>query len=433
MIGRYTLPTMQRLWSDESKYELWARIEVLAAQALEGIGVAPPEAVRVIEQTPAPAVERVAELERSRDHEMLAFLAAYTEPMSADVARWVHRGMTSYDVVDTALGFTLAAACDLVLAAGSRLLQALGRRAIEHWDTLCAGRTHGVHAEPTTLGQKLAVHAFAVHRSIARLRAARAVVAVGTISGAVGTYAFLDPRVEERVCAALGLAVEPVPSQVVARDRHAELLSALAVFGAVVEQMALEFRLLQRTEVAEVEEPRTVDYQGSSAMPHKRNPTTCERLCGLARLLRANAGAAYENVALWHERDLAHQSVERVILPDSLMLAHFQISAAADLVHGLHIKPERMRENLGASHGLIYSSASYLRLLSGGMDRERAYRTVQDVAAQVHNGSASFAQALSERGISAADPDARLYLNNRAHLIDRLKKMLEEAMPYVEV
>jgi adenylosuccinate lyase len=434
MISRYELPGMASLWSDQHRYALWARIEVLAAEAMCHLGIVPSEDLAVISQAPVPPAERVAELERARDHELLAFLAAYTETMPPSAARWVHQGMTSYDVVDTALGSTLAAACDLVLDAGTQLLEVLGTRALEHWHTLCVGRTHGIHAEPTSFGQKLAVHAFAVHRSLGRLRSARSAVAVGTISGAVGTYAFVDPRVVEHVCATLALGVEPVPSQVVARDRHAELLSALAVSGAVVEQIALELRLLQRTEVREVEEPRSAAYQGSSAMPHKRNPTTSERLCGLARLLRANAGAAYENVALWHERDLAHQSVERVILPDSLALAHFQLTAAAELVRGLSIARERMRANLEASGGLIFSAVHYQALVSGGMDRERAYRAVQKAAAQAWDGSGNFVEALREQGVhSPADVSPEGFLGHRDHLEDRLRNMMKETLPHVEV
>lgn len=434
MIFRYVLPAMGALWSDESKYASWARIEVLVAEAQAAHGVVPAGALRAIAAAPVPAPDRVAELERARDHEILAFLAAYTESMPPDAARWVHHGLTSYDVVDTGLGATLKAACDLVLSAGNRLLSVLCERAVEHWETVCIGRTHGVHAEPTSFGQKLAVHAFAVQRSLARVRAARAAVAVGTISGAVGTYVFLDPRVESYVCEALGLAAEPMPSQVVARDRHAELLAALAVAGAVVEQIAIELRHLQRTEVREVEEPRAVEYQGSSAMPHKWNPTASERLCGLARLLRSNTSAAFENVALWHERDLAHQSVERVILPDSLSVAHYQLSSAADVIRGLVVRPDRMRENLDVTGGLIYSSRVYLDLVSSGMEREQAYRMVQGAAADAASGGADFTQALRDRGIAwppAVKPER--YLGNRDHLKDRLRKLIKESSTHAGV
>ncbi|WP_239516332.1 MULTISPECIES: lyase family protein [unclassified Streptomyces] len=256
----------------------WVQVEVLAGTAQAELGAVPSEALADIRRAPVPSVARIRELEAERDHEILAFLAAHTEAMPAESARWVHHGMTSYDLVDTALGLVLARSCDLVLEAARALARLLAQRALEHWDTVCIGRTHGIHAEPTTFGQKLAVHAHAVHRCLGRLADARTAVAVGTLSGPVGTYSHIHPQIEERVCAELGLGVEPMPSQVVARDRHAQLLSALAITGAVVEQFALEMRLLQRTEVAEVEEPRSRAYQGSSAMPHKRNPTTSERL-----------------------------------------------------------------------------------------------------------------------------------------------------------
>jgi adenylosuccinate lyase len=419
---------MAELWTDASRYALWARVEVLACEGWSEIGVVPADQLDAIRRTPAPDPDTVAEFERTRDHEILAFLAAYTAAMPESAARWVHHGMTSYDVVDTALGSTLAQSCDLVLTATSRLSAVLARRAVEHWDTVCVGRTHGIHAEPTTFGQKLGVLAFAVHRCLTRLRAARRSVAVGTISGPVGTYAQVDPRVEAYVCDRLGLGVESIPSQVVARDRHAELLSALAVLGAVVEQLAVESRLLQRTEVAEVEEPRRSAYQGSSAMPHKRNPTTSERLSGLARLLRANAGAAYENVALWHERDLAHSSVERVVLPDSLNIAYYQASAAADLVAGLVVFPERMRENLDVTRGLIYSSLSYTESVADGVPRETAYRAVQSAAHQAWTQRTGYLESLRKTGLPVGGDRLRpeAFLGNREHLRARLEELIEE-------
>lgn len=365
MIPRYSLPQMADLWAEEKKYRTWTLVEVLAAEAQARLGVISESDLAAIRQGTPPVPDEVARLEATRDHEVLAFLAAYTATIPGDAGRWVHHGMTSYDLVDTALGYTLAQACDLILEAAGRLRDSLGRRALEHWDTACVARTHGIHAEPTTFGLKLAVHAFAVQRCLKRLRSARAAVAVGTVSGAVGTYAQIDPRVEEHVCARLGLGVEPVPTQVVARDRHAELLGALALLGAVVEHLALEMRLLQQTEIREVEERRPAEYQGSSAMPHKRNPTLCERLCGIARLLRANAAAGYEDIALWHERDMAHSAVERVVLPDSTALAHYQTTMATELVDGLRTNPEKMRENLNLTNGLVYSSAMLFDLVEG--------------------------------------------------------------------
>lgn len=279
MIPRYTLPEMADLFADQSRYATWVKVEILASEAQAGLGRVPAAAVEDMRRARVPLAARVAEIEKERDHEVLSFLAAYCEDIPEDSARWVHLGMTSYDLVDTALGHTLARATDLLLAAARRLRATLVGKALEHWDTVMVGRTHGVHAEPTTFGHKLGVHAFAVDRSITRLTAAREAVAVGTVSGSVGTYALIDPEVERHVCDALGLGVEPVPSQVVARDRHAQLMQAVAALGACIEQIALELRLLQRTEVREVEEHRTGAYQGSSAMPHKRNPTTSERLC----------------------------------------------------------------------------------------------------------------------------------------------------------
>lgn len=427
MIERYSLPAMRDLWTQEAKFASWVRVEVLASEAQAALGTVPPEALEAIRGGLVPSPARVAELERTRDHEVLAFLAAYTETIAGGHGRWVHHGMTSYDLVDTALGHTLARSCDLVLAETTRLRRTLVRRSVEHWDTVCVARTHGIHAEPTTFGQKLALHACAVDRCMTRMQAARAAVAVGTISGPVGTYAGIDPFVERYVCERLGLGVEPIPSQVVARDRHAELLGGLAVLGAVVEQIGLELRLLQQTEVREVEEPRTGEYQGSSAMPHKRNPTSSERICGLARLLRAYADAAYENVALWHERDLAHSSVERVVFPDALTAAHYQVAKATEIVEGLAVDTERMRANLEATNGLIYSSEILLDLVAGGTDRETAYRVVQAAADETARGGRHLARTLGDRGIRTTADQFRpeRFLGRRDVLLDRMEKLFD--------
>ncbi|MFE4263669.1 adenylosuccinate lyase [Streptomyces sp. NPDC056883] len=435
MIERYTRPEMAALWSEETKYQTWVRVEVLASTAQASLGVVPAAALADVRRAPVPAVARIRELEAERDHEILAFLAAWTETMPAGSARWVHHGMTSYDLVDTAQGVLLARSVDLVLDAARTLTGLLIDRALEHWDTVCVARTHGVHAEPTTFGHKVAVHAHALHRCTGRLTAARRAVAVGTLSGAVGTYAHISPQVETYVCGELGLGIEPVPTQVVARDRHAELLGALAITGAVVEQFALEMRLLQRTEVGEVEEPRSGAYQGSSAMPHKRNPTTSERLCGLARILRANAGAAYENIALWHERDLAHSSVERVVLPDSLAVAHYQLVSASELLAGLTVDDERMARNLQATRGLVHSSEVFLGLTADGTDRESAYRLVQAAADDAHTSGSSLAEALSARGVQAPDAwfDPRRFLGNRDHLKSRLDTLKKEHHRHVDM
>jgi adenylosuccinate lyase len=416
------------VWSDGTRLATWVRVEVLAAEAMARLGVVPAEALEDIRRAPVPTPARVAEWERTRDHEVLSFLAAYCEPIPPDSARWVHLGMTSYDLVDTALGHTMARACDLLIDAVRQLRRALVDLALAHWDTMCVARTHGMHAEPTTFGHKLAGFAFAMDRSIRRLDAAREGVAVGTISGAVGTYALIDPRVERDVCAALGLGIEPAPSQIVARDRHAQLVQAIATFGACVEQVALEFRLLQRTEVAEVEEPRTVAYQGSSAMPHKRNPTTTERLCGLARLLRGYATAALEDVAVWHERDLAHSSVERVVLPDAFAVAHYQATLATDVVRSLTVHPDRMRAAIGHTRGLAHSSAVLAELLVAGVEREHAYRGVQRAAARAATTGRTLRAELDDEFDRAVDPAAwepEWFLRNHGDVLTRLKELHE--------
>ncbi|MDQ3973127.1 MAG: adenylosuccinate lyase, partial [Actinomycetota bacterium] len=390
---------MGALWTDEAKLAQWAVVEVLACEAHAELGLVPASDLAAIRQGRAPTPQRVAEIERETNHDVVAFLEAFAETIPGDAARWVHHGMTSSDLVDTAQAATLARACDLVLAEADRLVTALKARALEHWDTICVGRTHGVHAEPTTLGHKLAHFAFAADRGRRRLRAARAAVAVGSISGAVGTYANVDPSVEAYVCTRLGLGVEPVPTQVVARDRHAELLCALAVLGASLEQLAVEVRHLQRTEVREAEEPFAAGQKGSSAMPHKRNPILSERICGLARLLRGNAVAALEDVALWHERDISHSSTERVILPDSLTAAHYQLHLAVRVVEGLRVFPQRMRANLEATGGLVYSSQALLALVESGMARDDAYKLVQAAAMRSWDSGEPLRATLAAEGV----------------------------------
>jgi adenylosuccinate lyase len=423
MISRYSLPEMADLWSDQARYDTWAKVEVLATQAQVLLGRVPEAALADIRRAPAPAAARVAEIERERDHEILSFLAAFCEEIPDDSARWVHWGMTSYDLVDTALGYTLARAADLLLEAVTRFRRVLAEKAVEHWETVCIGRTHGMHAEPTTFGHKLAGFAFAVERSARRLAAAREAVAVGTISGSVGTYALIDPFVEQHVCRELGLGVESAPSQVVARDRHAELVQAVATLGACVEQIALEVRLLQRSEVREVEEPRTVAYQGSSAMPHKRNPTTSERLCGLARILRGYAGMMAEDVALWHERDLSHSSVERIALPDSMTIAHYQVTSATNLVAGLQVFPERMRAAIDHTNGLVFSSAVLAELLENGVEREKAYRTIQVAANHTIESGDDFGTMLNKEGIGLGPLRPERFLVHHDVIFSRLEAL----------
>ena len=377
MIPRYSLPEISSLFTDDARFGTWLEVEVLACEAWATIGVIPREHAVAIRERAAFDTEAVHERERVTDHDVAAFVDVVQEQVGPPAGGWVHYGLTSSDVVDTALSVTLVRACDLILDAAAALEGAIASRAREFRDTPMAGRTHGIHAEPTTFGVKLALWALQVRRDRERLLRARHAVAVGKLSGAVGTYSNVDPRVEEHVCERLGLTAVPA-TQVLARDRHAELLYACASVGATVESFALEIRHLQRTEVREVEEPfRTGQQKGSSAMPHKRNPVKCEQLCGLARILRSNLQAGLENVALWHERDISHSSVERVILPDSLMLAYYLLVRFRSIVEGMRVYPERMIENLGASHGLVFSQPVLLGLGAAGLSRDDAYRSVQ--------------------------------------------------------
>ncbi|HVM14275.1 MAG TPA: adenylosuccinate lyase [Egibacteraceae bacterium] len=424
MIPRYTLPEMGALWTDEAKLATWFDVEVLACEAHAELGVVPADDLDAIRAGHPPTPERVREIEAETNHDVIAFLTAFAETIEGGASRWVHYGMTSSDLLDTAQGATLAASCDLVLAKAGRLVEVCKARALEHWDTVCVGRTHGVHAEPTTFGHKLAQFAFAVDRGRTRLRNARDAVAVGSISGAVGTYSNIDPFVEAYVCEHLGLSVEPVATQVVARDRHAELVCALAILAASVEQIGLEVRHLQRTEVREVQEAFGRGQKGSSAMPHKRNPITAERICGLARVVRGHAVAALENVALWHERDISHSSAERVILPDALIATDYQLHAAAGLVEGLEVFGDRMRANLESTGGLVYSSQVLLSLVDTGMSRDDAYRVVQTAAMRTWETGRPFRDTLAEEGHElpedAFDPARFL------HRHDTVRKRLEQ-------
>jgi adenylosuccinate lyase len=416
MIPRYTLPEMGTIWVETTRFRLFAEVEVAAVRARARRGLVPQADLAAIEEAPTPSPERVHQLDAELHHDVVAFLTAYGEGIGA-AARHVHYGMTSSDLLDTTTALQLVRACDLLLRRLDRLVATLRDRALEHRDTLCLGRTHGVAAEPTTFGLKLAGHAFAFDRDRRRLRAARRSVAVGTISGAVGTYANLPAEVEAEVLADLGLAPEPAPTQVVARDRHAELLAAMAVAGADLERLAVEVRHLQRTEVREVEEPFSERQKGSSAMPHKRNPVVAERLTGIARLLRGYAAAGLEDVALWHERDISHSSVERVVLPDACCVLDYALERAHWLVAGLRVFPERMRANLEASGGLAGSSGALLALVDAGWSREDAYAAVQRAATAAWEGKGGFrdlllaepgvAEVLGERAVDAALDPAR--------------------------
>jgi adenylosuccinate lyase len=375
VIERYTRPAMGRIWSEAAKYQAWLRVEVAVCEAYARRGGIPADAMARIRAARVD-IERILDIQRRVKHEMIALLTSLEEQLGTE-SRFVHIGLTTSDVWDTATALQLRDAADLLLAGQERLRRALRALALRYRDTLTIARTHGVHAEPTTFGLKVAVWYVEAARNLERLRRAREAVAVGKLSGAVGNFAHVEPELEDEVCRDLGLGVEPVSTQIVQRDRHAEFCAALAIAGASLEKIALEVRSLQRTEVLEAQEPFGEGQKGSSAMPHKRNPELCERLCGLARLLRTNALAAVENVALWHERDISHSSVERVILPDSTILLDYMLELAAFVVEHLDVDPARMAENLEASHGNIYSQRVLLKLTESGLARQVAYELVQ--------------------------------------------------------
>ena len=406
MIERYVLPEMGAVWSDEARLGHWLEIEVLVAEALAGLGVVPDGDAREIRATASFDAERVAEVERVTKHDVAAFVQVVADSVGS-AGRWVHFGLTSSDVLDTGLALQLRDASDLLLGALERLLAVAKRLALRNRDVVMAGRTHGVVAEPTSFGHKVALWAFELDRDRDRLRRARETVSVGAISGAVGTYAQVDPRVEEEVCAKLGLRAAEASSQIVARDRHAELMATLAITASTLDAIATEIRHLARTEVREVQEPFTTGQKGSSAMPHKRNPVRCERVTGLARVIRGNLQAALENTVLWHERDISHSSAERVILPDSTIALHFMLAEMTEVLDGLLIHPERMRENLQVGGGLAFSQNVLLALVDAGLPRDEAYTIVQAAAASAWDEDASF------RELVAADPRVRERIGDR--------------------
>jgi adenylosuccinate lyase len=398
MIPRYTGPEMGRIWSDQRKYDTWLQVEVAAADAMARAGIVPAPAARDIRERAAFDLSRIDEIERTTQHDLIAFTTNVAEHVGPS-ARWLHFGLTSSDVIDTALAVQLREACDLLLERLAVLMQAVRTRAEEHRRTPMIGRTHGVHAEPMTFGLKLALWHAELSRDVERVERARSGISVGKLSGAVGTFAHLPPSIEAEVCRALGLTPDPVSSQVVQRDRHAELLAALAVTASSLEKFALEIRGLQKTEIGEVEEPFAQGQKGSSAMPHKRNPIGCEQIVGLARLLRANAGAAFENNALWHERDISHSSVERVILPDSFIALDHMLRRFTRIVSGMQVYPDRMRENLNRSHGVVFSGSVLLELARRGVSREQAYEWVQRSAMR------AFREGTPFKTLLLADPE----------------------------
>ena len=436
MIPRYSLPDMAAVWSDETRMANWLEIEILAVEAWAELGRIPPEEAAAVRECARFTVEAVLERERVTRHDIAAFVDVVAASIGPE-GRWVHFGLTSSDVLDTGLALQLRAAADLLLGRVERLLAVVRRRALEHRDTVMVGRSHGVHAEPISFGLKLAVWAFELDRDRERLRRAREAVSAGAISGAVGTYAMVDPRVEELVCAHLGLKSAEASTQVVQRDRHAEFMTTLAVTASSLDAFATEIRHLSRTEVREVQEPFAEGQKGSSAMPHKRNPVASERVSGLARVVRANAQAALENVALWHERDISHSSAERVILPDSCGLLDFMLDEFATVVEGLRVYPERMRANLEADGGLAFSQSVLLALVDAGSSRDDAYRIVQRAAAAAWDRGSDFRGALGsnpeiQRLLTPEDLNALFdpagFLRNLGGVFAKLEKLpVEEA------
>ena len=394
MIDRYARPAMKLVWSEESKNDKWLRVELAVCEAWAEEGVIPQQDMVKLREARYDPVRMKEVFQRTR-HDMTAFLQSVTAGLGAE-GRWLHMGMTSNDVQDTAQGLQMVEAADILLEDVDCLLAAIKRRALEHKYTPIMGRTHGVHAEPTTFGLKLALLLYEMRRNRHRLEEARSVIAVGKISGVVGTYATIPPQIEERVCASFGLSPAPVSNQVVQRDRHAQFVTTLALVAASLEKFATEIRGLQRTEVREVEEPFGEGQTGSSAMPHKKNPELSERVCGLARLIRGHAVTALEDVALWHERDISHSSAERIILPDSCMALDYILDLFTGVVEGMRVYPKRMWHNIELTQGLVFSQRVLIALLESGLSRERSYAIVQKCAMRAWEEAADFRQLLRD-------------------------------------
>lgn len=393
MIERYTLPRMKEIWSEESKLQNWLQIEVLACEAMVKLGWVPAEALEAIKQRARFSVDRVKEIEKRTRHDVVAFLENLAENIG-EASRFLHLGMTSSDILDTGLAMLMRDAAEVLIEDASHVTGALKKKAMEHKDTVMMGRTHGVHAEPITFGLKLAVWAFEMRRNMDRLVRARNIVSYGKISGAVGTYANLDPYVEKYVCDHLGLLPADATTQVLQRDRHAEYMCSLAIVAASLEKFATEIRALQKTEVFEAEEPFKEGQTGSSAMPHKRNPIICERICGLARVVRGNALVALENVSLWHERDISHSSAERVIVPDSTTVLDYMMNKFLEVLEGLVVYPMKMKRDLEITGGLIFSEKVLLALVGRGATRQEAYKMVQRNAMKAVRGEVTFKDSL---------------------------------------
>ncbi|MFQ5988023.1 MAG: adenylosuccinate lyase [Dehalococcoidia bacterium] len=397
MIERYSRPQMKKVWADESKFDKWLQVEIAVCEAWAELGAIPKEAIPGIREARYD-LGRIDEILKVTHHDMTAFLRSVAESLGEE-SRFIHLGLTSSDIIDTALSLQLVEAADLLAQDIAQLIEVLERKAVEHKQTIMMGRTHGVHAEPTTFGLKLALWVEEMKRNAQRLAEARKAIAVGKISGAVGTYASVPPAVEKTACARLGVEAAPISSQIVQRDRHAQFMTTLAIIAGSLEKFATEIRGLQRTEILEVEEPFEPGQTGSSAMPHKRNPELCERICGLARLVRGHALTSLENIALWHERDISHSSTERIILPDSCLVVDYVLYLFTYIMKGLQVYPEHMRENLEVTRGLIFSQRVLLALIEKGLSRDEAYEIVQ------RNSMKAWKERVSFLDLLQADPD----------------------------
>ncbi|HZG17871.1 MAG TPA: adenylosuccinate lyase [Candidatus Bathyarchaeia archaeon] len=396
MIERYSRPEMRAIWTEENKFRAWLEVEILACEAWSKLGVIPAEDVRKLRENASFDIKRIYEIEEETRHDVVAFTRAVSETLVGDEKKWVHYGLTSTDVVDTALSYLLLQANAILEKDLEDFIVILADKAREHKDTVMMGRTHGVHAEPTTFGLKMALWYEEMKRNLERFRDAKKQIAVGKISGAVGTYANIDPFVEEYVCEKLGLAPAPVSTQTLQRDRHAHYMATLALIATSLDKFATEIRALQKSEMREVEEAFAKGQKGSSAMPHKRNPIGCENISGLSRVIRGHMLSAYENVPLWHERDISHSSVERVILPDATMLLNYMLRRFMNIVKNLTVFPENMKRNMGRTFGLIYSQQVLLKLIDKGLSREKAYDTVQPRAMQAWEEQRSFREIIGE-------------------------------------
>ncbi len=412
MIERYSRPQMEKIWSEESKFDKWLQVEIAACEAWAEVGTIPKEAIPKIKAA-SYKMERIAEILKVTHHDVTAFLQAVSESLGEE-SRFIHLGLTSSDVMDTALSLQLKEASKLLAQDVAELITVLKDKAVEHKHTIMIGRTHGVHAEPITFGLKLALWAQEMKRNAARLAEAEKAISVGKISGAVGTYATVPPEVEEKACAKLGLVPAPISSQIIQRDRHAQFVTTLAIIASSLEKFATEIRSLQRTEVLEAEEPFAAGQTGSSAMPHKRNPELCERICGLARLVRGHALTSMENIALWHERDISHSSNERIILPDSCLTLDYIMHIFTSVMKGLQVYPENMRRNLELTQGLVFSQRVLIALIDKGLSRQKAYELVQRNAMKAWKQRTSFLELLK------ADPEitARLSKSELESLFD---------------